>query len=211
MKNKKENALFIQRAIAFLIDSMIILIVATVISIPFYDNENIEKLNDSGNELAEKYVDKKIDTNTYIVEMIDINYEIAKKSGFVTIITLFLEVLYFVCYQFYKKVQTLCKKIMKIRVKDKDDNDLSMNQLIYRSMIINSVLVGMISIALVIFANKYVCFYGTVTMNLIQYLVVIISAIMIMFSRNSRGLHDIICNTKVVRDDVVKELETCES
>lgn len=211
MKNNKENALFIQRLVAFLIDSLIIVVVASIISIPFYDNENIEKLNNSGNELAEKYMNKKIDTDTYLGEMVDVNYEIYKKSGFITIITLFLEVLYFVCYQFYKNGQTLGKKIMRIRVKSNDDSDLTMNQLVYRTLIINSVFIDIVSVALIIFATKNICVYGILTMNFVQSMIMFISAIMIMFSRKSRGLHDIICNTKVVRDDVVKELETCES
>ncbi len=211
MKNNKENALFIQRLVAFLIDSLIIIVVASIISVPFYDNENIEKLNNSGNELAEKYMNKKIDTDTYLGEMVDVNYEIYKKSGFITIITLFLEVLYFACYQFYKKGQTLGKKIMRIRVKANDDSDLTMNQLVYRTLIINSVFIDIVSVALIIFATKNICVYGILTMNFVQSMIMFISAIMIMFSRKSRGLHDIICNTKVVRDDVVKELETCES
>lgn len=211
MKNKKENALFIQRLVAFLIDSLIIIVVASIISIPFYDNENIEKLNNSGNELLEKHMNKKIDTDTYLGEMVDVNYEIYKKSGFITIITLFLEVLYFVCYQFYKKGQTLGKKIIRIRVKSNDDSDLTMNQLVYRALIINSVFIDIVSVALIIFATKNICVYGILTMNSVQSIIMFVSAIMIMFSRKSRGLHDIICNTKVVRDDVVKELETCES
>ena len=100
---------------------------------------------------------------------------------------------------------------MRIRIVDKDDNDLSMNQLIYRSLIINSILVNIILMALVIFTNKDIYFYGTVALNFVQYTIIIVSVVMIMFTKDSRGLHDFICNTKVVRENAVKELETCES
>lgn len=210
-KSDKQNALLIQRIIAYILDAVIIAIIATLISYPFYDNANMEKLNNTSSELATKYMDKKIDTKTYIDENKSINYEMSRKSGIITLITILLSVLYFVCYQLYTKGQTLGKRLMRIRILDKDENDLSMNQLIYRSLIINSILINIILMALVIFTNKDIYFYGTITLNIIQYIIIIVSVIMIIFTKDSRGLHDIICNTKVVRDNAVKELETCES
>ncbi|MBQ2639591.1 MAG: RDD family protein [Bacilli bacterium] len=206
VKSKKESALLIQRVIAYIIDGMIIALVATLISFPFYDATNMEKLNKSSSDLAEKYMNKKINSKTYISENIDINYEVSRKSGVVSLVTIFLEVLYFVCYQLYTKGQTLGKKLMKIRIIDKDDNNLGMNQLIYRSLIINSIFINLIIMCLVIFADKNVSFYGTMTLNLVQYIIMFVSAIMVIFTKESIGLHDKICNTRVIREKT-KELK----
>ena len=198
-KVKEENALLIQRVIAYLIDGIIIAIIASLISLPFYDTANIEKLNKTSSELSEKYMNKKIDSKTYIAENIDINYEVSRKTGVVSLITIFLGVLYFVCYQLYAKGQTLGKKLMKIKIVDRENKDLSMNQLIYRALIINSIFVQIIIMALVIFANKNVFFYGSMTLNFMQYIILFVSVIMIIFTNDSVGLHDKICNTRVIR------------
>ena len=208
---EKENALFFQRLVAFIIDIMIISIVSSVLSLPFYDNDSVTKLNDATLEITEKYMSKEIDTKTYMAESSNISYEMARKNGIVSLVTLFLSVGYFVCYQFYNKGQTIGKKLMHIQVVKSDDSDLTINNMIYRSLIINSILADMLVLCFVIFAKSEVYFYGVGTIEAIQYIVMFISIIMVMFSKSSRGLHDLVANTKVVRSDSVKELEVCEN
>ena len=213
MKNndEKQNALFIQRLLAYLIDIMIVSFISTLLSYPFYDNSSVEKLNNSSMEIVEKYIDKEISAQTYIVESMDISYQIAKKTGAVSLITLFLCVLYFICFQFYKKGQTIGKYLMRIKIVSNDDSQLNINNYIYRSLIINSILVDIIVLCFVIFTNSEIYFYGTATFEMIKYAIIVVSALMVMFRKDSRGLHDIIADTKVVRVDTVKELEICEN
>ena len=104
---EKENALFLQRLVAYIIDAIIISIVASLISFPFYDNDSAQKLSASSSEIVSKYMNQEIDIQTYMSESMDISYEMARKNGVVSLITVFLGVLYFVCYQFYNKGQTI--------------------------------------------------------------------------------------------------------
>lgn len=208
---EKENALFFQRLVAFFIDIIIVSVVASLLSYPFYDAESVSKLSDSTIELTEKSMNQEIDIETYMTESIDISYEMARKNGVVSLITIFLSILYFICYQFHNDGQTIGKKLMHIQVIKDDDSDLTINNMIFRSLIINSILVDMIIIAFTIFANKNVYFYGVGTIEMIQYTVILISALMIMFGKTGRGLHDLVAHTKVVRSDSVKELEVCEN
>ena len=85
-KSDKQNALFIQRVIAYIVDAMIISMIAVLISYPFYDSSNIEKLNNTSSELATKKMNNKIDIETYINENKSINYEISRKSGIVSLV-----------------------------------------------------------------------------------------------------------------------------
>ena len=135
----------------------------------------------------------------------------ARKNGVVSLISLFLSVLYFICFQFYKNGQTIGKNIMKIKVVSNDDQSLNINNYIFRSLIIDSIFVDMIVLCFVIFANREVYFYGVGMIEFIQYMVILISAFMVMFRKDSRGLHDLVANTKVIRTDSVKELEVCEN
>ena len=53
--DKSKKALFIQRLIAFLIDSAIVVFAASLLSTPFINSEKITDLNNKSIELMEKY------------------------------------------------------------------------------------------------------------------------------------------------------------
>ena len=210
-KDEKQNALFLQRLMAYIIDVLLISFAVSLLSLPFYDTEGIQKLDSANQKIMNKYMDKKIDVKSYFSESSEINYEIARKSGVIYLFELVLSIIYFVVYQFYNDGETLGKKVMHIKVVKNDESELTINDLIYRSLIINSIFINIIILSLIIFASSNVYFYGALTIQFIQYAVVIISAFMVMFSKSSRGLHDLVANTKVIRNNVVKELEVCEN
>ncbi len=207
----REKALFIQRLAAFIIDIMLVSTVASLFSVPFIDVEGVNKLNEEATTIIDQYLNQEIDMNDYLSETISITYQLARKNGIVTIINLFLAILYFVVYQFYQNGQTIGKKLLRIQVISNDEQELTMNQMIFRSLIINSILVEMIVLGFIILASSDVYFYGVGIFEGIQYLVMLISVFMVMFREDGRGLHDLIAHTKVVKIEGVKELETCEN
>lgn len=197
-KNKlSEKSLFLQRFLAFIVDTLFVVLISSLIAFPFVDNASIEKLNMEMQEVSENYINSEIDINTYLAEYSSVVYQLSRKNGVVSFITIFIEILYFIVYQLYNKGQTLGKKLLKIRVESVDDGELTMNQMIFRVIIINSILYGFVSFALSIFASQSTYFYGILIFELIQYLVLLISGLMIMFGK--RGLHDLVSHTKVVR------------
>lgn len=206
-----EKALFVQRFLAFLLDIVLVSVVASFISYPFLDMDSIQKLNESSVEVMENYTNGKIDEKEYFNESSTISYELARKQGVNTLVIIFLNILYFVVYQIKNNGQTLGKQILKIRVVDSSNRDLSMNQMIFRALIINSILLDMISFGVLIFANQSSYFYGVSFLAFIQFCILSVSTFMIMFGKNRRGLHDLVAHTDVVRCDVVKEMETCEN
>lgn len=212
MKNKKkENALFLQRFVAFILDIMMVSVVVSLISFPFLNTDSIQKLNDESVQIMDRYMKQKINIEAYMTESVDVSYELAKQNGAVSLMTIFLNILYFVVFQFYKKGQTIGKKIMRIRVVSSEGGELTMNQMIFRASIINFILADMLALGFIIFGSKAMYFYGVGTIELVQYSVMIISVFMIMFSKSRRGIHDLVAHTRVVRSDEVKELEVCES
>ena len=114
MKAKGEKALFVQRFIAFLLDIFILSSIASLISYPFLDAKSIDKLNKNSSEVIEKYTTGEIDMDTYVDEVKGISYQLSQKQGVVSLVTLFLAVLYFIVYQYYNNGQTIGKKLMKI-------------------------------------------------------------------------------------------------
>ena len=103
-KIKEENetqqkALFVQRLGAYIIDIIIVVLVTTLISSFFIDTEKLTKLQEQQTTITNDYVDQKISTSEYISSYSDIYYRMSKANGGMTLLTIFLEVLYFVVYQ----------------------------------------------------------------------------------------------------------------
>ena len=199
MKAKGEKALFVQRFIAFLLDIFILSSIASLISYPFLDAKSIDKLNKNSSEVIEKYTTGEIDMDTYVDEVKGISYQLSQKQGVVSLVTLFLAVLYFIVYQYYNNGQTIGKKLMKIKVVSSTDKEITMNSFIFRSLIVNSILVDMISFAIVIFGNETAYFYGVAICGIIKYTLLLISGFMVMWSKSGLGLHDRIAHTTVVK------------
>ena len=199
MKAKGEKALFVQRFIAFLLDIFILSSIASLISYPFLDAKSIDKLNKNSSEIIEKYTTGEIDMDTYVDEVKGISYQLSQKQGVVSLVTLFLAVLYFIVYQYYNNGQTIGKKLMKIKVVSSTDKEITMNSFIFRSLIVNSILVDMISFAIVIFGNETTYFYGVAICGIIKYTLLLICGFMVMWSKSGMGLHDRIAHTTVVK------------
>ena len=199
MKAKGEKALFVQRFIAFLLDIFILSSIASLISYPFLDAKSIDKLNKNSSEVIEKYTTGEIDMDTYVDEVKGISYQLSQKQGVVSLVTLFLAVLYFIVYQYYNIGQTIAKKLMKIKVVSSTDKEITMDSFIFRSLIVNSILVDMISFAIVIFGNETAYFYGVAICGIIKYTLLLICGFMVMWSKSGLGLHDRIAHTTVVK------------
>ena len=86
-------------------------------------------------------------------------------------------------------------KIKVISIK----NELTMNQMIFRALLINSILLELISFGFMLFSSKEVYFYGVGIFEIIQSIIIVSSALMIMYSKNSRGIHDLVTHTEVIK------------
>lgn len=197
-EKESKKAVFLQRFIAICIDMVIVSIFVTLFSMPFVDREEMNKLNIETNDIVEKYTNNEIDFETYSNEAMTVSYQLAKTNGIVSLITIVFSVLYFVVYQFYKGGQTIGKKIMKIRV-ESISGELTMNQMIFRTLIINSILLDLICFSFMVFSSKEVYFYGVAIFEMIQYIVIIASVFMIMYGKSARGVHDLVARTNVVK------------
>ena len=198
-KIKKDKVLFIQRFAAFIIDVVIVSLISSLIAIPFVDNEKISKINDRATELSQQMVDNKISMEEYTYQYIDVTYDLARVNGITNIIAITVGLLYFVVLQIYRNGQTIGKKLLKIKVIS-DDGDLTMNQMIFRALIANSLLVDFLSLVFVIFTDKNAYFYCVGLFTLFQYTITLISIFMVMYSKDGRAIHDRLVHTRVVRE-----------
>ena len=198
-ESKEERALLIQRAIAFIVDMFLISMIVSIISIPFIDNAKVEDIENQTISLTQSYMNQEISISEYTTTYQNNYYKLARLSGPVTLLTIFFNVLYFVVYQVYKKGQTLGKKLLKIRVIS-EEGELNYNQMIFRSLISNFILVNVITFLFMIFASKSVYFYVSMMFESIQYIIVLVSAIMIVTRKDGCAIHDKLVHTKVIRE-----------
>ena len=210
-KSPDIKAMFSQRVLAYIIDFAILWLITFVITMFVPVNDTATKLYEEQNRVIEGYVEGTVSMEEYVNQIVDLGYDISKQTVIVSIVTIVISLLYYVVYPCYNNGQTFGKKLMKIKIKKTDDTELSMNDLLIRSMINNSILVNIITVALVLFLSKDLFLSTSSLLSSIQYLVLIISLIMIAFTKNAQGLHDKIAKTEVVVADTVKEDVLCTS
>ena len=210
-KSPDIKAMFSQRVLAFLIDLFILSIITSLITMFIPINDTATKLYEEQNRVLEGYVEGTVPMEEYVNQMIDLGYDISKQTVIISIVSIVISLLYYVVYPCYNNGQTFGKKLMKIKIKKTNDKELSMNDLLIRSMINNSVLVSIINVILVLFLSKDLYLSTSSLVGVIQYIVLIISLIMIAFTKNAQGLHDKVCKTEVVVADTVKEDVLCTS
>lgn len=198
-KNNESCKVVMPRFLAFIIDCFFISMLVSIFSYPFLDFDAIDILNQNFNQISTDYLNKVIDVDVYISSATSIFYRLARKQGMYSLMLIFFNILYFVVYQFYNKGQTIGKKLMKIKVVSYDSKELSMDNYIFRTSIVNSIIIDMIIFAFVIFASEQVWFVGVGLIGAIEYIFLFICSFMIIFGKEGRGLHDLISNTKVVR------------
>ena len=204
-KSPDIKAMFSQRVLAFLIDLFILSIITSLITMFIPINDTATKLYEEQNRVLEGYVEGTVPMEEYVNQMIDLGYDISKQTVIISIVSIVISLLYYVVYPCYNNGQTFGKKLMKIKIKKTNDKELTMNDLLIRSMINNSILVNIINVALVLFLGKNLYLSTSSFVSIIQYLVLTISLIMIAFTKNAQGLHDKAVHTEVVQADTVKE------
>ena len=207
--NDVVKALFSQRVIAFIIDIFIVSFFGILVNIFIPVNDTALKLYNEQDKIMENYQNGLINMEEYVNQLVDISYDISKHTVIISIVAIIINLVYYVIYPCYNNGQTLGKKIMKIKIKKVNDSELTMNNLLIRAMINNSIFINILNIIFVLVLNKELFLMFSSVFGVVQYGILIVSVIMIAFTAKSQGIHDKICKTEVVVVDIVKEDLLC--
>lgn len=135
---------------------------------------------------------------------LDYVYSISKSSQPLSIITCGLLFLYFGVFAYILKGQTLGKKIMKLKVVPDKGKNLDVNLFMIRAIILTNLLP---KIASIIVLTKLSPSNWLIAENVISEISNIITFLILgfmIFRDDERGLHDLICKTKVVESNKEK-------
>lgn len=193
------KASFFKRMGAFVIDYFIVLVIASLITMGFNTNKNND-LNSQMNQLISDYQNEKITIDEYKDETYKLNYELQKENITVNIVTITLYIGYFVVFATLNKGQTLGKKLLKIRVVNKNNDKPSIWNMLVRSLLIYNIISILFSTVAVNFLNINTFTYIYTTLGYIEYFVIIISFFMVIYKKDGRGLHDMIAGTNIIEE-----------
>lgn len=194
-------AQFNRRFFAYIIDIFIVLVIANLITMFIPISEKTQDYYKELQTTQKKMYDKEIDVKEYTDIVLEDNYNISKGTVLISLTSIIIYILYFVVYQVYNNGQTVGKKLMKIKVKSITDEPLSINTMLFRALIIYGIAANIINLILILLLKKELYLSISNTISIIQSLIVIISVFMILFSKQKRGIHDIITKTEVVNKE----------
>ena len=193
------KATFFERLGSYLLDSFIVSIIFSLICMGISTTQtNTEKLME---ELDSKLMDKTITVEQYTEEYQDLLYDYQKENILVTSVSLSLTLAYYAIFQYMNKGQTIGKKILRIKVVDKEtEKPLSLLKGCLRSLFIYNIFSGIIGIPLLYLLKENAYFLTYSILIIIEMIFVLISAMFILYRKDKRGLHDIITNTTVIKE-----------
>lgn len=198
---KNDKPYFFPRLVAYIIDVTLVSIVCSGILFLFPKNENYSKYLKEYQEVQTNFIDNKIDADEYIHKVADITYDIDYSNVLSMIVEVVLLILYFIVFQFYNKGQTFGKKLMKLRVVNNNGNELTLNQVTCRALIIDSILINLFMIAALLFSGRNYYYYASLSLQILSGIIIFVTLMMIFFRKDGRGLHDVVTGTKVIQEN----------
>lgn len=192
------SASLLKRISAYMIDLIILGIVIISIGYLIPESANTLKLQSTLNKLTDAMLSDGITLKDYIEGYVNIMYNLDKEKVIFTIINIITIFIYFTIIPFITKGKTIGNYIMNIKIKNKNDDKVSMIRLGIRNFIINGLGYLIIQLFLIKYGNPNNYFYILTICAIIQLALVIISLFMIKYKENKCGLQDIISGTIVI-------------
>ena len=192
---KKKNHIFRKRALAYIIDFIILGIFVSITLL--FTNVDTSSVESEMSNLAEMLLSKNINILTYLKNYGKLFY----KYDIIQFITNLLNFLYIIILYIiipgFTEGQTIGKKIMKIRVVNDDDTCVSIINLINRALLVDFLGYLLITLIIINFISGFPYFIIATILGILQFLLVIISGFMILYNKKQKGIHDILTKTKI--------------
>lgn len=189
-----------KRVLSYIIDLLVVLLITSLICLIIPKENNLYKVQESMNLLNEQILKKEINFPTYFNNYSILIHEIDGYNYINYIVTLIIIILYFIILPKLLKGQTIGMKLLKLRLIEKNKDEISLRTLIIRSLIFNGILYFIGLIILHLLFNDKIYFISVIILGIIQILLVITSCFMIIYRKDKRGLHDILSSSKVIEE-----------
>lgn len=193
-----------KRIVAYIIDVFIIAMITSVFSmLPVF-----KEARDASEDYASFALDTISSAGSGEVneeEIRDKGYENEKKMITVTILEFGVTIAYFGILGFALKGETPGKKIMKIKiVHNEDGKDINPGMYMLREVIKTNSLFTLITLIALSVCSQSIYLNVNSIMSYAENVVLLLIIGTMIFRDDERGLHDVICKTKVISTDSSK-------
>lgn len=197
---KSEKAGLFRRIIAYSIDIVVLyMLLIFLINIIPQDTKSINNMNNELSIVQSEFVKEEINWVEYIEKTSDLVHKIDRKMVLVNVSNALLIILLFVIVPTFKKGQTLGNILTKTKIIRFDEDNPSINDLIYRSILIAFLGHLVITLALIYILPGLGYFILFMILMILEFLLSIINLFMITYRYDKLALHDILTKTKVIK------------
>lgn len=187
----------LKRIFTYFIDLFFVSLISSIIvMIPIFKYDHV-KVEEQTNELYSSILETgsaDVDEDILVTGL----YNLEKSSTSLTAITTFVTFIYFGVAAFINNGRTLGKMIMKIKVVPIKGNKLNPGLFILRTLLITSIIPNLISVISIFYLSPNAWYNLTGIISQIQEFFFLIILGFMIFRDDERGLHDLICQTKVI-------------
>lgn len=192
----------LKRLLAYIIDILIVGFVASALANidilnPYLDNylESYESFNETLKNINEENVMDMF----YSAEFVSQYQNTLRYSVYSTGISLVCCLLYFVGFQKWNKNQTVGKKLMNLKVVNKNKkDDVKVWQYLIRTLIVYNLFFSGLNVCLALCFNTKLFFTLSLIVSIIGYVITYLGYAMIVFRKDGKGLHDLLSGTEVM-------------
>lgn len=200
----------VKRIIAFILDVFLVSLLTTLISIsPInvnYDKEvdlsseyqeKVENWIEETEELEEDTTEYENAYKEYLEISRDYIYESNRLAWIENVSMVIVIILYYAILPMFMDGSTLGKRIMKLRVVNKDGKEPKFSQMLVRTIVLFEVPFNLLSILFAFTLNKVAFASVLSVLNILSYILLIVIGASILFKSDNRGLHDMLARTSV--------------
>ena len=196
----------IRRIFAYILDAMIISIIASAIANIRIFNPYLDKYREVEKQYTEVLENSLSDQEKFQELMNsdkinDMSYNLTKYGVYLSISSVIVTFGYFVCFQYYTKGKTLGRLITRTELVSSNKEELTFIQLIKRSVIINSLITSPILIIMMFTLNKASYLSANKYVQLVDYTLLIGSICLMIYREDGKGIHDLFAGTRVISSD----------
>ena len=196
-----EYANFKERLGAYIIDVWIVFLVTSLIAtFVDFNQDKVKVLNAEIDELTSRVLNNEISFDTYFGEYASIAQDIDRNNAIYNVVNAFVIIVFFIVIPYFNDGMSIGKRILKIKVVRDDGELLSLNNLVIRNFITTSLAYMLISLSLLYITPTMFYFWIILFLSFMQFLLVILSAFMVIYRRDKRGLHDMLAHTSVIKN-----------
>ena len=190
--------MFKKRFIAYIVDFLILSFCFFVVSIFIPVNDSVTNLNNELLGINNAFLEGTIDISSFIHQYSVVSYSIDRYMFLSTLISVALSVLYFVVFPLYNNGQSIGKRVLGLKIVNKDSSDICANSLLVRYLFMDGIGVSILSMCLIFVLKDFSYMASVSILMILQFIVVISSVFMIIYRRDFRSLPDLIAGTKVI-------------